>query len=301
MTMEDYPKLRKALTDIAARRHRSFVHRQETQCEGFHHCLTCQALDNAERKADGRAQAAYASELLPAMFGGEWVYGDYGDPTWMWELLHGQLMPLFDHPHRFRRKGARGADTTGNSIVIAHPYKAAVDNGGAALSLQLTVLKREGVRVWLRDDLSSWVSGRDVSGDCWCGPRCSRERLSGGDVMTNEAVVRNAMDFSTVMDSVPPELLAWLESLSGDGKEDLILIPDREWIYIGQIREVVAGQKQVALRWGRIILACGDIDSCAHAPCQSKTPISHWTAGRFCDGCLGGGAGSMSQGLRVLV
>jgi len=38
-------------------------------------------------------------------------------------------------------------------------------------------------------------------------------------------------------------------------------------------------------------------------PCSvsSKPPISHWTAGRFCDGCLGGGAGSMSQGLRVLV
>src|SRR5262249_37247216 len=54
-------------------------------------------------------------------------------------------------------------------------------------------------------------------------------------------------------------------------------------------------------RIGHIIPACGDIDSCAHAPCQSKTPISHWTAGRFCDGCLGGGAGSMSQGLRVLV
>jgi len=34
---------------------------------------------------------------------------------------------------------------------------------------------------------------------------------------------------------------------------------------------------------------------------RSKTPISHWTAGRFCNGCLGGGAGSMSQGLRVLV
>src|SRR5262249_42375213 len=49
------------------------------------------------------------------------------------------------------------------------------------------------------------------------------------------------------------------------------------------------------------IPACGDIDSCAHALCQSKTPIFHWTAGCFCDGCLGGGAGSMSQGLRVLV
>src|SRR5262245_42892126 len=30
----------------------------------------------------------------------------------------------------------------------------------------------------------------------------------------------------------------------------------------------------------RLIPACGDIDSCAHVPCQSKTPISHWT------GCL---------------
>jgi hypothetical protein len=54
------------------------------------------------------------------------------------------------------------------------------------------------------------------------------------------------------MDSVPPELLAWLESLSGPGKEDLILIPDREWIYLGQIREVVAEQNQIAMRWGQI-------------------------------------------------
>src|SRR5215468_12460734 len=55
-----------------------------------------------------------------------------------------------------------------------------------------------------------------------------------------------------------------------------------------------------ALRYA-LIPACGDIDSCAHAPCRGKTPISPWTAGRFCNGCLGGGAGSMSQGLRVLV
>src|SRR5207244_7765474 len=59
--------------------------------------------------------------------------------------------------------------------------------------------------------------------------------------------------------------------------------------------------QRVWLTCAGLIPACGDIDSYAHAPCQSKTPISHWTAGRFCDGCLGGGAGSMSQGLRVLV
>src|SRR5262245_51008699 len=55
------------------------------------------------------------------------------------------------------------------------------------------------------------------------------------------------------------------------------------------------------LQRGEVIPACGDIDSCAHAPCRGKTPISPWTAGRFCNGCLGGGAGSMSQGLRVLI
>ena len=37
-----------------------------------------------------------------------------------------------------------------------------------------------------------------------------------------------------------------------------------------------------------LIPACGDIDSCAGAPSQSNTPISHWTAGRFCNGCPDG-------------
>jgi hypothetical protein len=50
-----------------------------------------------------------------------------------------------------------------------------------------------------------------------------------------------------------------------------------------------------------LIPACGDIDFMRACSVSSEPPISHWTAGRFCDGCLGGGAGSMSQGLRVLV
>ena len=29
---------------------------------------------------------------------------------------------------------------------------------------------------------------------------------------------------------------------------------------------------------------------------RSKTPISHWAAGRFCNGCLGGGAGQHESG-----
>jgi hypothetical protein len=33
-----------------------------------------------------------------------------------------------------------------------------------------------------------------------------------------------------------------------------------------------------------LIPACGDIDSCAHVPCQSKIATSHWTVRRFCNG-----------------
>src|SRR5262249_30754213 len=47
-----------------------------------------------------------------------------------------------------------------------------------------------------------------------------------------------------------------------------------------------SAQKEGAER--RLIPDCGDIDSCADAPCQSNTPTSHWTAGRFCNGCPDG-------------
>src|SRR5262245_28856832 len=68
-----------------------------------------------------------------------------------------------------------------------------------------------------------------------------------------------------------------------------------------RVRKEVQALSRSPQMTSRFIPACGDIDSCAHAPCRGKTPISPWTAGRFCNGCLGGGAGSMSQGLRVLV
>jgi hypothetical protein len=38
--------------------------------------------------------------------------------------------------------------------------------------------------------------------------------------------------------------------------------------------------------------------ACSVSETDSHIPL---TAGRFCDGCLGNGAGGMSQGLRVLV
>jgi len=68
---------------------------------------------------------------------------------------------------------------------------------------------------------------------------------------------------------------------------DVKRITDAEWKILYQTwldRHVliVRGQElskadflAYSCRFGRLILACGDIDSCAHAPCQSKTPISH--------------------------
>src|SRR5262245_19791274 len=51
----------------------------------------------------------------------------------------------------------------------------------------------------------------------------------------------------------------------------------------------------------RLIPDCGDTDSSAAPSAPSATPISHWTTIRFCNGCPGRAARSMSQGLRVLV
>src|SRR5215831_19833334 len=58
-----------------------------------------------------------------------------------------------------------------------------------------------------------------------------------------------------------------------------------------------------ALRYlrSRLIPDCGDTDSSAAPSALSMAPISHWTTVGFCNGCPGGAARSMSQGLRVLV
>src|SRR5262245_36449567 len=50
-----------------------------------------------------------------------------------------------------------------------------------------------------------------------------------------------------------------------------------------------------------VIPDCGDTDSSAAPSAPSTAPISHWTTIRFCKGCPGRAARSMSQGLRVLV
>jgi NAD(P)-dependent dehydrogenase (short-subunit alcohol dehydrogenase family) len=64
-------------------------------------------------------------------------------------------------------------------------------------------------------------------------------------------------------------------------------------------REQVARMRQVNV--DGVIPDCGDTDSSAAPSALSMAPLSHWTTVGFCNGCPGGAARGMSQGLRVLV
>jgi len=101
---------------------------------------------------------------------------------------------------------------------------------------------------------------------------------------------RNAMNFSTVMDSIPPELLSRFESLSDPDKPDLIVIPDGAFVYVAEIRNVEsAGQNNVAAMHGRAncakfkemiagtspgtlgcitVMICGDFEKAQTAACH---------------------------------
>jgi hypothetical protein len=66
-------------------------------------------------------------------------------------------------------------------------------------------------------------------------------------------------------------------------------------------KAVLAKLLRKAPAWLQLIPDCGDTDSSAAPSALSMAPISHWTTVGFCNGCPGGAARSMSQGLRVLV
>jgi transposase len=73
-----------------------------------------------------------------------------------------------------------------------------------------------------------------------------------------------------------------------------------------QLEELVAaaGEDEAKAAAARVqvqgfIPDCGDTDSSAPPSALSMAPISHWTTVGFCNGCPGGAARSMSQGLRT--
>jgi hypothetical protein len=68
-----------------------------------------------------QGHAAVAAELLPALFGGEWIMAR----AWPVRTPRFQIRwPLFDHPVPFRRRGFRGRANWNNTVLIGQPYLA---------------------------------------------------------------------------------------------------------------------------------------------------------------------------------
>jgi hypothetical protein len=103
--------------------------------------------------------------------------------------------------------------------------------------------------------------------------------------------------------------------LSGDEGIDVVFNPnessfrlanaatrrDSNWVRVSELLDNESYRQIRRTLPEGIIPDCGDTDSSAAPSALSMAPISHWTTVGFCNGCPGGAARSMSQGLRVLV
>jgi hypothetical protein len=125
---------------------------------------------NARRVTRAAVLNAYATELLPAILGGEWresraqfaVYGHgrFNEPERWQPADHHEL---FDHIWHFRRRHTLpGVLTWKNCAVVSAPYDA-FDNDGTlnreAVSIAHRLARRFAIGVWARPDLSAWLPG----------------------------------------------------------------------------------------------------------------------------------------------
>lgn len=122
----------------------------------------------SERTARRGVLGAYASELLPAILGGEWTVCHHGaSPIWQphkgrgfGDYARSFPGPLIDHTHAFRRAGMRGPLTWRNAALTSEPYDAfAREAGGvpASAAEHARHLRAEhGLGSWLHPDLSAW-------------------------------------------------------------------------------------------------------------------------------------------------
>lgn len=125
----------------------------------------------AERTARHVVLWAYASELLPAILGGEWAMCRHGaSPIWQphkgrggGDYANSFTGPLLDHTHAFRRAGMRGPLTWRNAALTSEPYDAFDREAGevpASAAEHARLLRAEhGLGTWLHPDLSAWFRG----------------------------------------------------------------------------------------------------------------------------------------------
>ena len=129
------------------------------------------AHEHAQTSAQQSATEAYATELLPAILGGEWQPAR--SPDWVGDLIRYPGRPrigcppidtheMFDHPIVFRRKGYKGPLTWRIAAIVGRPYRV-IDSVGAftpeAAHGARWLAEKQGVGYWVRRDLSAWYPG----------------------------------------------------------------------------------------------------------------------------------------------
>jgi len=110
---------------------------------------------------------AYASELLPAILGGDWVHGGSGMP-WTDAIP----LELSAHMLWFRRND--GTPGWENCAVLSHPNQPIVDDGKIIREVRaagrfipsflvaVQPLLKRGIGIWVSHDLSYWRPSRTV-------------------------------------------------------------------------------------------------------------------------------------------
>ena len=118
----------------------------------------------AERVAPSQALDAIARELLPTLFGGEWVL-DKGEGRLVWPSSEEWrlITPLYDHGDIFRQRG-RGPQGWHNSVIVSQPYNNYIfPNGGlySRCTRAAQVLAHQcRVGTWISPELSSYIPGQ---------------------------------------------------------------------------------------------------------------------------------------------
>ena len=147
-----------------------------------------------------------------------------------------------------------------------------------------TLMRRMGMEtVYRRPNTSKPAPGHRIYPYLLRGLAIDRPNQVWAMDITYVPMARGFIYLAAVMDWFSRRVLSWRVSITMDRHS-----ASRRWRRRWPVMPILKSSTRTRAASSRVRPACEDIDSCAYAPCRSKTSISHWIVGRFCNCCLGG-------------